>query len=310
MKTGLSTFSLRDTNINSLDIFHKKMMKSILRLSVRAPTCSLYFLVSELPIKAQLHKDVFSLFYNVWANPKSKIHELVKYLLEISNEKSHTWCVHVKHLCKMYDITDPLSLMHLSAPSKEAFKQYINTKILIYHERDQREKSKSYKSMKYLNTAVLGLSGTCHPAIQNVFTSNEVQIMRIHLKFLSGDYLSNEKLSRQGNHSPICELCELEEESYCHIITRCPVLNEPRIKLMKEIIDFCDKNAISFIHQIFLDNEKITQFVLDPTSLNLPLRMNPNDRNLPQLFSICRNLCNSLHNMRMRKKKENIYKDT
>ena len=105
MKSGLSSFALRKNNISSLDIFHKKMLKNILKFSQSAPTSPLYFLTGQLPLTAQLHINVYSLFYNVWTNKTSNIFRIVKYLLESSNEKSHTWSVHVRNISRMYGIT-------------------------------------------------------------------------------------------------------------------------------------------------------------------------------------------------------------
>ena len=62
LRSGLSTFSLWERDIHSLSIFHKKTIKSCLKLSITAPTPALYFLAGELPIEAQIHRDMFSLF--------------------------------------------------------------------------------------------------------------------------------------------------------------------------------------------------------------------------------------------------------
>ena len=81
MKSGLSSFALRTTQIEPLAIMQRKILKSCLQLNKYAATSAIYFISSELPIEGQLHQDAFSLFYSLWTNPNTKVHDLVKYLL-------------------------------------------------------------------------------------------------------------------------------------------------------------------------------------------------------------------------------------
>ena len=55
----------------------------------------------------------------------------------------------------------------------------------------------------------------------------------------------------------------------------------------------------------FDNSEKLTQFILDPSSLNLSQCVNINHPALPALFEISRNLCNAIHTEIMRQLKEN-----
>ena len=71
-RSGLSSFALRSSNLEPLSIFQRKTLKSILKLSLTAPTPAIHFLTGELPIEGKLHRDVFSLFYSIWANPDLK----------------------------------------------------------------------------------------------------------------------------------------------------------------------------------------------------------------------------------------------
>ena len=59
--------------LESLSVFQRKTLRSILKLSKTAANCAIYFLCGELPIEGQIHRDIFTLFYTVWANPETKI---------------------------------------------------------------------------------------------------------------------------------------------------------------------------------------------------------------------------------------------
>ena len=109
LKSGLNTFSLRDNSVEPLMIFHRKTLKSILKLSLKAPTPSIHFLTGELPINGQLHRDIFMLFYNIWSNSSTKMFQIVKHLLENCSENSRTWTAHLRYPSKLYSMEDPLS---------------------------------------------------------------------------------------------------------------------------------------------------------------------------------------------------------
>ena len=81
-RSGLGSMALKDTHLSPLDIFHRKCLRSFLSLSSRSPTPALYFLLSEIPMSAKIHRDLFSIFFSIWSNPNTKLHEIVKYLLK------------------------------------------------------------------------------------------------------------------------------------------------------------------------------------------------------------------------------------
>ena len=89
-RSGLSTFPFRKNDLEPLSIFQRKILRSILKLSRNSYIPILHFLTGELPIEGKIHRDAFSLFYNIWSNPNTKIYEILKYLLKISSEHS-TW---------------------------------------------------------------------------------------------------------------------------------------------------------------------------------------------------------------------------
>ena len=141
----------QEKDIEPLSLFQRKTLKSILKLSNTAPTPSIYFLCGELPVEANIHRDMFSPFYCVWSNPDTKVHQIVKYLLRNSNEHSRTWSENLKHIARMYEIEDLLVLIQQDPPLKSHFKNYIQTKITVFHEREFRLMATSNSQMRYLN---------------------------------------------------------------------------------------------------------------------------------------------------------------
>ena len=118
LRSGLSSFALKPSHVHPITMFHRKILRGILNFSKNSNLAPLYFLLGELPIEAQIHRDIFSLFYNVWINPESKVSQIIKYLLQNSTEKSKTWSIFVRNLSTKYDLTDPLECLNSKPPSK------------------------------------------------------------------------------------------------------------------------------------------------------------------------------------------------
>ena len=153
-------------------------------------------------MEANIHRDMFSLFYSAWSNPDTKVHQIVKYLLDNSNDNSRTWSANLKHISRMYDIEDPSSLMLQDPPSKAHFKNYILTKITVFHEKELRNMATNNSKIEYFNVPLFGLLGRVHKALSGVSTAQEVSKMKSHLKMLSGNYLTYKTRAEQSGGSP------------------------------------------------------------------------------------------------------------
>ena len=177
LRSWLPSLAFSKNQLEPLAIFQRKVIKSCLHLSLTAPTPSIHFITGELPVEGLIHQDTFSLFYNVWTNPNTKIYSVIKYLLESSNDNSRTWAIHVRYLSKLYNIEDPLICRNKSPPKKETYKEYIKTKISAFQESELRTLASTNSKMKYFNVSLLGLRGRLHPAICNVVTARQVKQM-------------------------------------------------------------------------------------------------------------------------------------
>ena len=292
-RSGLSSFALRSFQLEPLSIFQRKTLKSILKLSISAPTPSIHFLTGELPIEGKVHKDVFSLFLSVWSNPDTKINQIVKYLLSNSCENSQTWSTHLIHLSRRYGLEDPLVCLGRDPPTKSSYKELVTTKISAYYENMLRRLAIKNSQMKYLNVATLGLRGRHHPALSNLLTTHDVKLSRPHLKFLSGNYLTYKIRAEQSGGSPLCRICTSgSEESVSHVISSCQAMSSVRDRLLNEFRILCSftKNCIDF-EEILNDEETLCQFLLDPTSLNLRNCVSLNDPLVQSFFKLSRDFC-------------------
>ena len=307
LRSGLSSFTLRQNSLQPIIIFQRKSLRAILKLSKCSSIPALHFLTGELPIEGKIHRDVFSLFFSTWSNPDTKIHEIVKYLLKESTENSRTWSIFIKQLSVMYGLTDPLQCLQSDPPQKSVFKEHVITKITAFHEKELRQNSMSNSNMKYLNVSVCGLRGKRHPALSNLLTAFNVKKSRPHLKMLCMDYYTYEKRADQSGGSPHCRSCCVANqemppaENIHHIITQCSAYSDIRERILHEFKSVCEesKSKLNF-DDIQKDESKLCQFILDPTSLNLECRMCPNDSKTDELFQLSRDICYAIHTRRMK----------
>ena len=302
IRSGLSSFALRSTHLAPMTIFHRKILRGILNFSRTSNIPALHFLLGELPIEGQIHKDVFCLFYSVWSNPQSKIYEIIKHLLETSPLNSRTWAIHIRFLAQKYGLDDPLELMKADAPSRHSYKELVETKIYAFHEKELREKAQMNSRMFHFNVDLLSLRGRHHPALSNIHTTHEVRKAQFHLKMLSGDYLTQEKKAAQSGGSPHCRACKTsEKEDITHLISKCKAYAEARSRIKVQYSNLCTESKADIQFNNIHENEDIfCQFVLDPSSMNLQNRISISDPILNRLFQVSRDFCYTIHVTRMK----------
>ena len=130
--------------------------------------------------------------------------------------------------------------------------------------------------MLYLNVSLTGLRGRHHPALADIITTQEVQKSRIHMKMLAGDYFTYEVKANQSGGSPHCRCCPTTShtENIEHILTSCVAYSDIRNRIVTEYESLCSqsRSKISF-QQIYSENAIFCQFILDPSSFNLRVRV-------------------------------------
>ena len=172
-----------------------------------------------------------------------------------------------------YSLPSPLSLLQSAAPwSKESWTCLVRTKVTIWYENDLRRQSLRNSKMKYLNVQLSGLSGAPHPALRDINTTQDVKKLRLHLKFLTCDFLTNERLSLdQPSLSPACHLCQAPVDSIEHVLAVCRATNDVRSRLLPDLLNTVANVQPTCSLLLNTTSEDIlTQFILDCSSLNLP----------------------------------------
>ena len=171
--------------------------------------------------------------------------------------------------------------------------------------------------MKWFNVSMLGLQGTCHPLLDDVVTAHEVKKLRCQLRMLCGDFYSFSVKAEQTGNSPHCRLCEAPVEDLPHILASCTATAEPRQRTICDLeqlltIQTSDSEIFTKVlseedfSQLVNSDNIFTQFLVDPTSFNLPdkYRINVNDAKLMAITRTTRNHCFSINQERLKMLRE------
>ena len=141
-------------------------------------------------------------------------------------------------------------------PTKSAWRELTWTQITVHAERKWRQLAASNSKMQYLNVELLGLSGKPHPLLTAMNTTRDVMKLRTHLKFLTGDFLSYERLANdRKSNDPHCRLCDTNCEDIKHILTECRGTSDIRERLFPELVNVVA--AINFQNPQFLHRDSV-----------------------------------------------------
>jgi hypothetical protein len=138
--------------------------------------------------------------------------------------------------------------------------------VTAYHEGELRCLAARNSKMDYMNVGLTGLRGKQHPSLANIVNVDDVKKLRLHTKFLVGDYLTYQvKFDQTGQGNPLCKLCRGGDETISHIIAVCPAYNEIRNRVVQQLSNVCllSKSSIN-LQTILSDPKLMTQFITQP----------------------------------------------
>ena len=102
-------------------------------------------------------------------------------------------------------------------------------------QRSWKRKSLSAENNRKKNVSLAGLRGWHHPALSGLITSSEVKAARIHLKMLSGDYLTFSISATQSGGTPYCRCFSPTAphmEDLAHILAICETYTDIRKRML------------------------------------------------------------------------------
>ena len=128
-----------------------------------------------------------------------------------------------------------------------------------------------------------------------ILTTQDAKKLRLHLKFLTGDFMSNERLSLdKPTISSACSLFNAPLDFTSHILVSCRSTADVRSRLWPELMNMVA--AVQPMSKILDPNPPpylLTQFILDSSSINLPcsIRVPVHNPGISGIYRVARDWC-------------------
>ena len=173
----------------------------------------------------------------------------------------------------------------------------IKTAVITHSEAIRRRKAADNSKLGFLNGTIKegSPSAPWYPHNTGCYA---------HVRMLAGDYPCFANIGSHLHGDNYCKLCQALRpqtpapvEGMVHLVTMCRATAETRTRILPDLLNLVSQYYP--YNQILLEPNptQLTQFILDPTSLNLPvgIRICSNSKDLHKVITVCRNICFSIH---------------
>ena len=223
-----------------LDQHYKVYIQRLLRLHQATPAPVVFLLAGCLPLRAQLHLKIFSLFGQL-CRLRGGDNILAKQASNIFSSSApcpKSWFWRLRNLCLQYGLPHP-SVWLSFQPTKMQVKTMAKSAVLEFWLDKFRTKADSLSSLLYLKTRFLGLT-KCHPMFRSCGSSPwQIEKATTQARLLSGRYRV-EALSGHWvpwNRAGLCTLPDCWNTNLAHkgtvesFLITCPSLTTTRLVL-------------------------------------------------------------------------------
>ena len=304
--SGLASLILTSREEKLLDQQYKVHLQRLLKLHQATPAPVVYFLAGCLPLVAQIHLRIFSLFgqlcrlrggQNILANHAVSV-------LSSATASSKSWFWKLRQLCLQYRLPHPSTWL-VGQPSKLQVKTQARTAVHEYWRNMLQAKADTLTSLTYLRTRYMSLTKS-HPLytscgsspweVEKAVTQSRLLSGRFRLESLTGHWTP-------GNRAGLCSLPDCWGTPSSHkgdveaFLLTCPSLSTTRDELTISTERFLhDKPQLEEIVRQCLVLCPV-QFWLDCSTMPAVISavQSVGDSVIVALFKITRNYCHRLH---------------
>ena len=282
--TGLSALVIKDDSMRELKQFQDTVIRRMFKVRNKASVTPLMEMAGIENIEASLHKQVFSLFYNFWLNPKTPSSKLIKTILE--NPQKYTanyWPNHVRDLCQKYSIPSPLTLLTQKIPTKDGWKKYVAEKINSFHHKEMQDKIDEMSTASYLVDEKRGkFNKTGRQFLSSPDTLDDIRAANIKSLFLADEYptgLHESRVRGRRDDPGNCKFCATVGndiiDNIPHALEVCPLANKDDVtstwdsivEQSAQILGTCTTPFSSYFRR---NPGAKTTFILNPNHTSLP----------------------------------------
>lgn len=293
---GLEIFVLNQCQIDKLEKFHLKFLRHIQCLPTRSVIGATYLLLGVRPISAELHIRQLNLLASIIRGGNQSMINLIHRQYLTKNSSSKSWVIHVNSLLILYNLPN-LDVLLLNVPSKLVWKSQVKLAVNKYWTSKLIADCEDKSTLKFCNYTTMKI-GTVHPIWQSI--QNNIKDVRrggIIARLMTGTYILQTTTSKFNQYqiSPLCPLCQIEEETVQHFLIKCNALfsyrNEPFHDLKCVITNISTDLWITLTNDLDL----LTMLILDHIELVERGILHCSNDTLMVIVSISRKLCYGLH---------------
>ena len=304
--SGMASLVFTEKEVKLMEQHYKVHLERLLKLHQATPAPLVYFLAGCLPLAAQLHQRMFSLFGQLCRlrDGDNILAAHARNILSTSSPSSKSWFWKMRQLCLQYGLPHPLTWLD-TRPSKWQVKAMARSAVLQYWRAKLQTKADSLPSLCYLRTGFISLT-RCHPLFLSCGSSPwEVEKAVSQSRLLSGRYRL-EALSGHwtpGNRAGLCALPECWDTPASHkgtveaFLLTCPSLSATRLELTIATLRFQHDHPHleEVVTECMAGNP--VQFLLDCSTMPTVIRavQTFGEGVLFKLFKLTRNYCYRLH---------------
>jgi hypothetical protein len=302
----MASLVLTDKEVKLMDQHYKVHLQRLLKLHQATPAPVVFFLAGCLPLPAQLHQRMFSLFGQLCRlRDGDNILALhARNILTSSPSSSKSWFWKLRQLCLQYGLEHPLTWLD-TRPSKLQVKVMVRSAVLQYWRVKLQIKADSLPSLCYLRTGFMSWTRS-HPLFLSCGSSPwEVEKAVTQSRLLSGRYRL-EALSGHwtpGNRNGLCSLPECWATPASHkgnveaFLMTCPSLAATRVELTIANHRFMHDHP--HLEEVVIECMAVNpvQFLLDCSTMHTVIKavQKLGEKVLHNLFKLTRNYCHRLH---------------
>ena len=300
---GTDTMHLNTTDMERIEVKYRKMLKCMLSLPDCTTSAAVYLNIGVMPASAQRDVEILGLLGQLALcdSEAQNIKLVIINTLTFYGMDFTGWSSLVRKTCLKYGLPDPLQ--YIEYPWRpDRWRDHCKRTVKDYWEKQLLQtvgKSLKYVDLDYSNLQIpmrlWQMAGLCSDSVRQATIVNWM---------LLGVYFTREFLFKmKKTKSPSCFACSKETneeiETLNHLLLHCSHYNKVREKYVPQYIQ-----QNSRLSEILDDEEMIIQSILDPLSSNLPESVRLAWVSPKEVYSISRNFCYNIHNMR-----EKVYKE-
>jgi hypothetical protein len=158
---GLESLVLTNSQINRMELFHRRNLRCIQGLPDRVASAATYLLLGETTIAAKLHIGVVCLLQTISQDTKSTLFKLALRQCALKESTSKSWFTYAGAILAQYDLPSIQEILH-TRPSKGPWKLYVIGVITQYWTDLHKDEARTKSSLSWLNTEACSY-GMLHP---------------------------------------------------------------------------------------------------------------------------------------------------